>query len=178
MEVLINNRQKRIRLDTRKIRSIAREILKFEGQPDHAELSIVFCDDDFIQKLNDEYLGRNRPTDVLSFPMDEEEFDSEVRLLGDVVISVDTAQQQAQKMRHSLELEVVFLLIHGILHLIGYDHVRKSDQARMKAREETLCQLLGEKGLLRAFEGEGETESPTLIGRTVSRPALRRKLVS
>ncbi|MFZ2957333.1 MAG: rRNA maturation RNase YbeY [Candidatus Ozemobacteraceae bacterium] len=152
MEVLINNRQKKVKINTRRIRAIALEIMKFEGLPDHVELSVVFCDDDFIQKLNNQYLGHNRPTDVLSFPIEEEEFDGEVRVLGDVVISVETACQQAEEHKHPVELEMVFLLTHGLLHLTGYDHTRKAALLVMKEREETICQLLSEKKLLKDLE--------------------------
>lgn len=153
MEVLINNRQKKIRLDTRRIRLISEEIMAFEGLAANAELSVVFCDDDFIQKLNDQYLGKNQPTDVLSFPQEEDDFENGIRLLGDVVISVETACRQAEKMRHSIDLEIVFLLTHGILHLCGYDHLRKADLTKMKNREELICRWLEEKKLLKEIAG-------------------------
>ena len=165
MEVLISNRQKRVKLNLRRIRALVEEILRFEGLPDNTELSLVFCDDDFIQKLNDEYLGKNRPTDVLSFPIDEDEVDHEVRLLGDVVISTETAVRQALEVRHAVGLEVAFLLIHGILHLMGYDHQKgKSDLHRMRDREQTICGHLGEKNLLKGIERHAAT---TVIGRTL-----------
>jgi probable rRNA maturation factor len=154
MEVLISNRQKTVRLNLRRIRRIAEEIMRFEGSPDNAELSVVFCDDDFIQKLNHDHLGHNEPTDVLSFPMDEQDFETEVRLVGDLVISVETAVRQAAKLRHPPTLEVVFLMIHGLLHLHGYDHLTKSDRARMRRREETIYSLLGEKQLLKGLAVE------------------------
>jgi len=162
MEILINNRQKKIKFNPRRIRAITEEIMKFEGAPENAELSIVFCDDDFIQKLNNHHLGKNRPTDVLSFPMDEEEFETEVRLLGDIVISVESATRQAAKLHHSVALEVVFLLVHGFLHLMGYDHMNKTDLTKMKNREETICRHLCEKKLLKNIESIGH---PPLIKR-------------
>ena len=165
MEVLISNRQKKVKLNKKRLQIIAEEIMKFEELPDNTELSLVLCDDDFIQKLNHEYLGKNRPTDVLSFPLEEDDFDSEIRLLGDVVISIETASHQAQKMRHSVGLEVVFLLIHGFLHLVGYDHAQgKAEMLRMKTREELICRLLSDKKLLKGIE---ESPQSTLIGRTV-----------
>lgn len=166
MEVLINNRQKKSKLNLRRIRSIAEEVMRFEGQSEQTELSVVFCDDDFIQKLNDQYLGKNRPTDVLSFPMEEDDFDNDVKMLGDVVISIETAERQAAKMRHSIGHEVVFLLIHGLLHLIGYDHAtNKTEMNRMRQREETICRLLAEKKLLKGLE---KTAESSLIGRSTS----------
>ncbi|MBF0409207.1 MAG: rRNA maturation RNase YbeY [Candidatus Riflebacteria bacterium] len=154
MEVLINNRQKKIKINLRRIRSIAQEIMKFEGAPENAELSLVFCDDDFIQKLNHQYLGNNRPTDVLSFPMEEPEFEQDTTMIGDVVISTDTASDQAFKMHHSEELEIVFLLTHGLLHLFGYDHIKKTDLIRMRGREDTIYSLLLEKKLFKSPDSE------------------------
>src|SRR5688572_12775303 len=86
---------------------------------DEAELSVVFCDDAFIQALNREYRGYDRPTDVLSFP--QEPTPAGTELLGDVVISVETAQRQAREQGHALGHEVAWLLCHGVLHLLGYD---------------------------------------------------------
>ncbi|MBI3037570.1 rRNA maturation RNase YbeY [bacterium] len=152
MKVLINNQQTQLKINKRWIALVADEVLKFEGVPENSELSVVLCDDDFIQKLNEEYLGNNRPTDVLSFPMESDPFEHGIRPLGDVVISVETATHQAEKLKYSTKLEIVFLLIHGILHLLGYDHDKKLDLTRMKKREETICQLLGEKKLLKGLE--------------------------
>ena len=83
-------------------------------------------------------------------------------MLGDVVISVETACRQAEEMRHSVDLEIVFLLTHGILHLCGYNHLRRTDLARMKKREDLICRWLEEKGLLEEAEGASR---PTLITR-------------
>jgi probable rRNA maturation factor len=100
-----------------------------------AELSVLLTDDAFIQELNAKHRGKNRPTDVLSFPQEDDGYDSPPGqvLLGDVAISLDTAARQAAKRRHSLRDEVAFLLAHGILHLIGYDHGNDEDEARMDA---------------------------------------------
>lgn len=166
MEVLINNRQKKIRLNTRRIRLIAEEIMRFEGLPDRTELSLVFCDDDFIQKLNHQHLGRDEPTDVLSFPLEEDDFEHGDRLIGDIVISVETACRQAQKLRHSVGLEIVFLLIHGLLHLEHYDHQRREDLKRMRDREMTIFSHLSEKKLLKGIEAGPQA---SLIARTQRR---------
>ena len=154
MEVLINNRQKRIKFNHPRLRRIVQEVMKFEGCPENTELSLVFCDDDFIQKLNQDHRGRNEPTDVLSFPMDEETFESEVHLLGDIVVSIETAERQAQKLKHSVVLEVVFLLVHGLLHLRGYVHDSKMERHRMREREETICRLLCERNLLEDLDDD------------------------
>jgi probable rRNA maturation factor len=100
MEILISNRQDQVSIDLDFIRTVAEEILRFEASPENAELSLVICDDDFIQKLNRDYRGKNEPTDVLSFPMEEEHFEAEIRMLGDIVISTETAVRQADSLKH------------------------------------------------------------------------------
>lgn len=153
MEVLISNRQKLIDIDLDQVREVAIEIMKFEASPENAELSVVFCDDDFIQKLNKDYRGKSEPTDVLSFPIDEENFEPEIRLLGDIVISTETAMRQAENLKHPPMFEIVFLLIHGLLHLHGYDHIQKTQRKRMRDREVTIFRHLCEKQLLPCVEG-------------------------
>jgi len=110
-----------------------------------AELSIVLCDDAFIHPLNLEYRGIDKPTDVLSFAMREgEEAFEEDPTLGDVVISIDTAQRQADERGHSLGRELRVLLVHGILHLLGYDHEEDAEAELMQAEELRLLALLDE----------------------------------
>ena len=104
------------------------------------ELSILLLDDRQIAPLNARYLQRTGPTDVISFPMHHAALPQvQPALLGDVVISVATAQRQARERGISLEAEIAFLLIHGILHLLGYDHEISPGKARkMRAREKEL----------------------------------------
>ncbi|MBU1106119.1 MAG: rRNA maturation RNase YbeY [Candidatus Riflebacteria bacterium] len=154
MEVLISNRQEQLAIDLDFIKAVAEEIMRFEASPENAELSLVFCDDDFIQKLNKDYRGKNEPTDVLSFPMEEEQFESEIRMLGDIVISTETAARQADGLKHPPLLEIVFLLIHGLLHLHGYEHSQKLPRKQMREREVTIFRHLCEKKLLSCLEGE------------------------
>ena len=126
MKLWIANRQKTQKIDLRMVRKIAGETLSALGSPDR-ELSISLVDDTEITQLNQQYLCRDRPTDVLAFPMQEGSFcDINPHLLGDVVISLETAQRQAADKRHGLAEEVCVLLIHGILHLLGYDHETRS----------------------------------------------------
>lgn len=115
------------------------------------EVSLSFVDDEMIRELNEEYRGINRATDVLSFAMHEQKeqeepeiwYEDEVpNLLGDIVISLTTAQRQATEYGHSLERELGFLFVHGFLHLLGYDH--ENDEA-----EQTMFELQ-EKILLKA----------------------------
>lgn len=102
---------------------------------ENSELSVLLTDDPTIHVLNREHRGKDRPTDVLSFPLDEHEEDASAggRLLGDVVISLDTAARQAAGRKRELLAEVRFLLAHGILHLIGHDHLRPAQKQRMDA---------------------------------------------
>jgi len=165
MEILISNRQDQVSIDLDFIRTVAEEILRFEASPENAELSLVFCDDDFIQKLNRDYRGKNEPTDVLSFPMEEEHFEAEIRMLGDIVISTETAVRQADSLKHPPLLEIVFLLIHGLLHLHGYEHSGKIKRKRMRDREVTIFRHLCEKKMLSFIEGE---EPAPLIKRAIA----------
>jgi probable rRNA maturation factor len=103
-----------------------------------AELSVLLTDDPTIHALNLEHRHKDRPTDVLAFPLDESDegtgsIAGPERLLGDVVISLDTAGRQAASRKRPLEAEVRFLLAHGILHLIGFDHDTRSKKQRMDA---------------------------------------------
>ena len=104
-----------------------------------AELSILLCDDATIRKLNRRYRKKNKPTDVLAFPMQEGPGPAaHPGLLGDVVISLPTATRQAVEHDRPIIQEVTFLLAHGLLHLLGYDHANKREERDMKARTEDL----------------------------------------
>jgi probable rRNA maturation factor len=97
-----------------------------------------------VRRLNKHYRGIDLPTDVLAFSMREGEWsDIQPQVLGDVVISVETAARQAREMGHSLDQELSILLVHGILHLLGYDHMEKGDAERMQAREMDVLSEIG-----------------------------------
>ncbi len=123
------------------IKRVARTILKELNHPD-SEIGILFVDDRQIRELNKRYRKVNRPTNVISFPMAQGEF-SEInpQLLGDVVISVETATREAQESGLSLEEEIAFLLIHGILHLMGYDHTSGARQQMTVVQERLFSRL-------------------------------------
>ncbi|HEY8429862.1 MAG TPA: rRNA maturation RNase YbeY [Sandaracinaceae bacterium] len=105
-----------------------------------AELSVLLCDDATIRELNRTYRRRDRPTDVLAFAMREGEgAELHPHLLGDVVISVDTARRQAAEHARSVASEITFLLAHGLLHLLGYDHRTEEEDRVMRARTDALC---------------------------------------
>ena len=105
------------------------------------EVNILFCDDDYIRKLNYNYRGKDTPTDVLSFAMCEDNnfgFEGfadfamgEALMLGDIIISLDTAKRQAKELKHPLYIETYHLLIHGLLHLLGYDHIKENEKKEM-----------------------------------------------
>ena len=121
-----------------------------------AELSIVLCDDPYIQQLNRQHRQIDRPTDVLSFAMQEGDgLLADDNVLGDLVISIETAQRQADELGHPLTHELRVLLVHGLLHLLGYDHETSvDDAAEMRAAERKLLARLGheEPGLIERVE--------------------------
>ncbi len=111
----------------------------------NSELSIVLTDDREIQKLNADYRGKDKPTDVLSFPLLEGAGEKHTQgLLGDIVISIPTAKRQAKEFGVSEKEELLRLLIHGCLHLLGYDHegVTPAEASRMRRKEKSLFRLL------------------------------------
>jgi probable rRNA maturation factor len=135
MKVLIWNRQRQIRVRTREVSASARKILLTLGCL-KAELSLLLVNDVQIRRLNKRYRKINRPTDVLAFPMLEgDAFPPRSQLLGDVVISLETAKRQAKGVGHSLGQEVRTLLVHGILHLLGYNHEESEEAARLVERK-------------------------------------------
>ncbi|CAB1129621.1 endonuclease involved in 70S ribosomes quality control [Candidatus Hydrogenisulfobacillus filiaventi] len=128
------------------VRRAVEAALRMEGE-EEAEVSVVLTDDAAVQALNREYRGIDRPTDVLSFPQREGETlgggEEGAALLGDIVISVERARAQAEEYGHSLERELGFLAVHGVLHLLGWDHADPEDEARMMARTEAILAPLG-----------------------------------
>mgnify|MGYP002529051399 CR=1 FL=1 len=108
------------------------------------ELSLLLTDDAGIQELNHKWRGVDEATDVLAFPLDEG------ACLGDVAISMDIAEQRVDPPNWLLEDEVLFLLLHGVLHLLGYDHIEEDERAHMEAQEQALWTALGRSGTLRA----------------------------
>jgi probable rRNA maturation factor len=142
MEAQIQNRQRGIKVDLEPLRRLLQRISVHLGIEDK-ELSVVLVNDKRIAPLNQRYRKRAGPTDVLAFAMQEGEFtEINPRILGDVVISVETAQQQAQAQQHSLTRELQILMIHGVLHLLGYDHIQQADAERMHRQELKLLKYI------------------------------------
>ncbi len=143
MEILIEDRQTRYRIPHDAIRKKARIILSALGALD-GELSILIVDDPQITELNKTYLNRSGPTNVIAFRMREGPFGQiSPNLLGDVVVSLDTAAREAQGAGIALESRFDQLLVHGILHLFGFDHEKSPQEAEaMTSREGQLLKLL------------------------------------
>lgn len=143
--VLIKNDQKKIKMtpDLRRlVKRAVLAVLDFEDFGRRAEVSVTFTDNEGIHALNREYRNVDRPTDVLSFPLsDGEDYDTDgdAVLLGDIVISLERAQTQAEEYGHSFEREVAFLTVHSMLHLLGYDHeTSPEDERNMFARQDEI----------------------------------------
>ncbi|MBC7075888.1 MAG: rRNA maturation RNase YbeY [Syntrophomonadaceae bacterium] len=148
MEAVILNRQDKIKYTAglqEVVTGVVEAVADMEKLPANTELSIVFADNNFIQELNLSYRGENKPTDVLSFAMNEmtdgePEFDfpDDVNMLGDIIISLEQARAQSEEYGHSLEREVGYLVAHGMLHLLGYNHETSEEKQKMRRREEQI----------------------------------------
>lgn len=133
----------------RLIEDCTREALSEEEIDEDAEVSVTFVDNERIRELNAEFREFDRETDVLSFPIgDEEGFevdpDNDAIILGDIVISLEKAQEQAEEYSHSFKRELAFLITHSLFHLLGYDHVNGGEEERtMFAKQERVLERLG-----------------------------------
>ena len=146
--LLANDTKKDLDLDLIRERAekTIEEVLRVENFTENAEVSLSIVDMETIHRLNKEYRDVDRPTDVLSFPMDEEGYDNEgnpIFLLGDIVICLDVAENQAKDFGHSLEREMMYLICHSTLHLLGYDHIEEDDKLEMRTREKEVMKNLG-----------------------------------
>lgn len=132
-------------IDSRALKRLATRALAAEAVARGTELSVVLADDAGVRELNRVYRGKDAATDVLSFAQGEGEAfaiaDEADRHLGDVVISIDTARRQAAEQGHAVADEVAHLLVHGVLHLLGYDHERAAEARVMHGREDAILGL-------------------------------------
>ena len=120
------------------------EMEEIDGE--RSEISVTFVDKEEIHELNNQYRGVDSPTDVLSFPQfdDFDDLPEEGDIcLGDVVICTDKAKEQAEEFGHTFEREIIYLFVHSILHLLGYDHMDEDEKALMRRQEETVMEHLG-----------------------------------
>ncbi|HHY14724.1 MAG TPA: rRNA maturation RNase YbeY [Firmicutes bacterium] len=143
MRILINSelRGEQIGQFTKLIEKAFQTAARLENLGDEPEVSVSFVDDRAIRALNKQYRGLNEPTDVLSFPQDELP-PGLPQILGDIVISLERAEEQAGEYGHRPEREVVYLAVHGLLHLLGYDHETEEGQNIMRAKEEQVLAAL------------------------------------
>ena len=131
------------------VRRCCNAVLRLEEFGAPAEISVTFVDNKKIHELNKQYRHKDAPTDVLSFPMGENgvydiNHDTGAKILGDIVISMEKAVEQAERFDHSLDREVGYLTAHSVLHLLGYDHERGGiDRVRMREKEEQVMTQLG-----------------------------------
>ena len=152
IRVIIENRQKTVKIPTglrMLIRRCCNAVLRMEKFEGPAEISVTFVDNEQIRKLNAQYRKKDVETDVLSFPMGENgvydiNHDTGAKILGDVVLSMEKAEEQANHFGHSLEREVGYLTAHSVLHLLGYDHENGGiERVRMREKEEQVMTQLG-----------------------------------
>lgn len=143
MAVLIDNRQSLLPIVNQELERRALAILDALGCPE-GELSLVIVDDAEIAAINEQYLGRRGPTNVISFAMREGDFGGiHPELLGDVVISAETARREAEAVGMTADARITELLVHGVLHLFGYDHeTPTADAAAMEAKSAELLAML------------------------------------
>ena len=125
----------------RVVREAVKETLDYENFPYDAEVSVTFCDNEYIRGLNNEFRGIDRHTDVLSFPMyedgDFDEFEcAGGAVLGDIVISIERAKEQAKEIGNTFHHEIAFLTVHSVLHLLGYDHERSPEDEEEQCRRQ------------------------------------------
>lgn len=168
MSVLIDNRQELVLVDEKMeafVEKVVNAAMDYEGCEEDYEISISLVGNEEIQSLNKAYRDIDMPTDVLSFPMldfedesedeieddleDLEDADVEIEYveeelaLGDIVISTEKVKEQAEEYGHSVERELAFLLVHGMLHLLGYDHENEADEKVMFDKQEAVLKQLG-----------------------------------
>jgi probable rRNA maturation factor len=137
---MIVNLQRKIKLDTKPLQKFVASIQDEVGEAKDSEFSVAFVSDRRMKELNSFFRGKNSTTDVLSFPHEPDEFDNDQTNLGDIVISIEQAERQAKENKLTLESEIKQLIIHGLLHLCGYDH--ETDNGEMNKRELALRRKL------------------------------------
>ena len=139
-QVLVANVHPSLEVDQHQVRRAALEILRKEGASG-ARVNVVLASDAVLGDLNSRYLGREGPTDVLAFPMGGDEYATQsASITGEVYVSLDRAEQQALEFKVSFAQEVARLVIHGMLHLCGYDHQDAQEARLMRAREENFLE--------------------------------------
>lgn len=155
LRLYIDNNQDKINVDDELenlVEIVIKKTLEYEGVDEKCEVNLMFVDNDEIKEINNEQRNIDSATDVLSFPMldakngeimvSETDYFEDYLVLGDIVISLERAKEQAEEYGHSFFREVGFLTCHSVLHLLGYDHMEDSDRKVMRKKEEEVLSLL------------------------------------
>lgn len=132
-------------MDESKIIEFTDYIIKYEfGEEEYDKndfyLSLLITTNEIIQKINKEYRGKDMPTDVISFAYNETENIGPINVIGDIIISIDRVKEQAKEYNHSEEREFYYVLCHGMLHLLGYDHMTENEKGIMRKKEEEILE--------------------------------------
>ena len=151
IRVVIDNKQKNVKIPTglrMLVRRCCNAVLRMENFQGAAEVSVTFANNEQIHELNKMHRNVDAPTDVLSFPMGEDgKYDidpaTNAKILGDIVISMEKAVEQADRFGHTLQREVGYLTAHSMLHLLGYDHEEPLEKVHMREKEELVMTQLG-----------------------------------
>lgn len=144
IDVLFDDRQDIMEITEDNMKAIEKAVdavLKAEEAEGDFEVSVSFVTNEEIKTLNREYRNVDSETDVLSFPMDDDEFDG-IIILGDIVLSTQRIIEQAKDFGHSLEREMLYLTVHSMLHLLGYDHMDEAEKDEMRSREKEIMKEL------------------------------------
>lgn len=145
MELYIDDRQNKVKLDKEIFEAVEiaiKETLLLQGKSLNYEISLTFVDNEEIRGLNREYRKIDRETDVLSFPMEQDESQLPVPMLGDIVISAEKALEQSTEYGHSFIREISYLTVHSMLHLLGYDHIDENEKLIMRNKEKEVMKKL------------------------------------
>lgn len=145
MIIQTSNRQEDFKIDdelTSDIEKSIRICLLQELNDDNYEISLSFVSEAEIRKLNSDYRDKDSVTDVLSFPLDDD-FAIQTNLLGDIIICCKRAIEQAKEYNHSIKREIVYLVVHSMFHLLGYDHIDESDRIIMRNKEKSALKEIG-----------------------------------
>jgi probable rRNA maturation factor len=134
-------------VDTAALEQAARLTLQNQAAPPDAELAIVLSDDEALHELNLNFREVDASTDVLSFPANEPDPETGAPYLGDIIISVERAQEQAGAAGHALEAELQLLVVHGVLHLLGHDHAEPDEKQKMWSAQDQVLSQLGLPGM-------------------------------
>ena len=152
MEIILSNLPEELEVETALSETVVEAINKVSQiyGLENAEVSVTLTDNPHIHEINREYRKVDRPTDVISFALNENEGEEPeiegeipVNMLGDIIISVERAKEQAQDYGHSTRREIAFLTVHGMLHLLGYDHIEEQDRIEMRKEEDFVMEQLG-----------------------------------